>query len=158
MVQSKNAPKSAHVYVASSYPEWKQQTLAHLRGCLEASGGEAFAPDVMKGLKVTRGSGLRDPRQRVSQMDFFFCLALCPARYPLPNNLRCCASRSSRIVLFFLRFRFDDFAWKAFSTAAGFDKKRSQAVMQFAAFVKAEFEEAGPQVMNAKLRFTDLSE
>ena len=53
MVQSKNAPKSAHVYVASSYPEWKQQTLAHLRGCLEANGGEAFAPDVMKGLKVS---------------------------------------------------------------------------------------------------------
>lgn len=52
MVQSKNAPKSAHVYVASAYPEWKQQTLAHLRGCLEANGGEAFAPDVMKGLKV----------------------------------------------------------------------------------------------------------
>lgn len=35
---------------------------------------------------------------------------------------------------------------KAFSTKAGFDKKQSQAVMQFAAFVKAEFEEAGPQV------------
>eukprot|EP00752_Nemacystus_decipiens_P004015 g3678.t1 len=90
--KSKNAPKSAHVYVASSYPEWKQQTLAHLRECLEANGGKEFAPDVMKGLK-------------------------------------------------------------AFSSAAGFDKKRSQAVMQFAAFVKAEFEEAGPQALESTLPF-----
>lgn len=66
MVQSKNAPKSAHVYVASAYPQWKQETLAHLRGCLEANGGEAFAPDVMKGLKVTRRlSGCMHPRQRI---------------------------------------------------------------------------------------------
>lgn len=58
MMKSKNAPKSAHVYVASSYPQWKQDTLAHLRGCLEANGGESFAPDVMKGLKVMRRAGL----------------------------------------------------------------------------------------------------
>lgn len=37
-------------------------------------------------------------------------------------------------------------AWQAFATKAGFDKKQSQAAMQFAAFVKAEYEEAGPQV------------
>lgn len=36
--------------------------------------------------------------------------------------------------------------WKAFATGAGFDKRQSQAAMQFAAFVKAEYEEAGPQV------------
>lgn len=44
--------KSGHVYVASAYPQWKQDTLAHLRSCLEANGGQHFAPDVMKGLKV----------------------------------------------------------------------------------------------------------
>ncbi|CAM9824761.1 unnamed protein product [Hapterophycus canaliculatus] len=89
---TKAAPKSAHVYVASAYPQWKQDTLAHLRHCLEESGGKTFAPDVMKGLK-------------------------------------------------------------AFAKTAGFDKKQSQAAMQFAAFVKAEYEEAGPQALEATLPF-----
>lgn len=45
--------------------------------------------------------------------------------------------------------------WKAFATKAGFDKRQSQAAMQFAAFVKAEYEEAGPQVRI--MMFTDNS-
>lgn len=52
-IQSKAQITSGHIYVASAYPAWKQDTLAHLRGCLEANGGKEFAPDVMKGIKVT---------------------------------------------------------------------------------------------------------
>lgn len=36
--------------------------------------------------------------------------------------------------------------WQAFATNARFNKKQSQAAMQFAAFVKVEYEAAGPQV------------
>ncbi|CAM9199743.1 unnamed protein product [Ascophyllum nodosum] len=90
--KSKAAVKSGHVYVASSYPQWKQDTLSHLRQCLEDNGGKEFAPDVIKGLK-------------------------------------------------------------AFTAGAGFDKKQSQAAMQFAAFVKAEYEEAGPQALESTLPF-----
>lgn len=42
---------------------------------------------------------------------------------------------------------------QGFATSAGFDKKQSQAAMQFAAFVKAEFEEAGPEVLRTNLAF-----
>lgn len=191
IAQSKNAPKSAHVYVASAYPEWKQQTLAHLRGCLEANGGEAFAPDVMKGLKVIidqafwwccvciQGSVWA---RKLSHFFFFFNAAgfsflfqscftpVSPARarfdtekvYEVYTHVRCChggvvcfspdpargycPTKLTSALTTVLRFLISWFAWKAFSSAAGFDKKRSQAVMQFAAFVKAEFEEAGPQV------------
>lgn len=86
-------PKSAHVYVASAYPQWKQDTLAHLRSCLEANGGKAFALDVMKGLKVIFNAG------RVF-VDLNVCVSVCAVGVPVfVQGFR----HSTDVSIYFLR-------------------------------------------------------
>lgn len=70
-------------------------------------------------------------REWVSRAEKFVCVTVCVLSSP--RILRRLAMRGL-------------LCHQAFASSAGFDKKQSQAAMQFAAFVKAEYEEAGPQV------------